>query len=74
MSQQSCGYAPVAWLYEDDKFFLRDDQESGITDYPRWSLFREEPYGRIAVYSGATFAQVIKWCTECIEEERQYEL
>jgi len=47
------GFVPFSWDFDGEKFFLRDDRDAGIVDEERYSLFREDPYGRIAVYAGS---------------------
>ncbi len=40
-------------IYEDEKFYVRDDIASGITidECRRYSVFSKEPYHRLIVYN-----------------------
>lgn len=53
MSAETCGGRIVK---KYDGFFLRDDsdirREDGFEPEEAYSLFREEPYGRIEVFAG----------------------
>lgn len=50
MSAETCGgFVPFRWHSKKENYFLRDDKDAGLCDHERYSLFRENPYGRIAV-------------------------
>ena len=38
-------------VVEWETHFLRDDQAAGLSLHPRYSLFRKEPYVRVAIFS-----------------------
>ncbi len=53
MSEETCGGRVVkSWQVASVHYFLRDDQDAGLCEYERCSLFRAgEHHGRVIILS-----------------------
>jgi len=56
-------YIPFTWTHPDTVFFLRDDRSADLCDNERYTLFREDKYGK-GCRKLVTFSGDLRWAYE----------